>query len=585
MTYDVVLVCYNGAKWLAPCVAALSRLQCDLSRLNLIFVDNASTDDSLQQLQALQQQYPQFGGFRAVSAGKNGGFGTGCNFGAKLGSAPWVFLLNLDTEICPGCITALDEAIAKAGEKDAAFECRQLPYETGHEIDPVTLEVPWASGAAVAIRREVYEQLGGFDENLFMYCEDVDLSWRIRAAGYTIRYVPAAQVVHHSNPDGSAGPKLGEYAGSFYGNLLLRYKYGGLRTIWRGHKMYLGALYRPLHFDGVRRVLAKNYLRHFAKLWPFLFWRFSHAEQFRAGTARFEGGFSADRSQQKQLPVQGQPLVSVLIRTCGRPQVLRCTLQSLRHQTYKNFEVCIVEDGPETARTMLETEFADLNIRYNPTGQKVGRGKAGNLAMQMAQGQYLNFLDDDDYFYPDHLEMMLGVLTAHPEAQIALGSSMACYMNKLSDEPYRFETVRLEPMIFDRIDLFTMCSNCRIAIQTVMFKKELFTRYGGMREDIGGNEDWAMWLKFIGHGARISSREPDVRRATSVFLVPADPAAAKKREDAYRVYRPQMYDDPDLTFTVTAQQMNGYYQDLLRDMACLVQQGKLQQYLDENLPH
>ena len=89
---------------------------------------------------------------------------------------------------------------------------------------------------------------------------------------------------------------MGEYAGSFYGNLLLRYKFGSWRDIWRGHKMYLGALRRPLHFNGVRRVLAKNYLRHFIKLWPFLFWRFSHRAEYGARPARFEGGFSPDLS-------------------------------------------------------------------------------------------------------------------------------------------------------------------------------------------------------------------------------------------------------------------------------------------------
>lgn len=161
-----------------------------------------------------------------------------------------------------------------------------------------------------------------------------------------------------------AGPKLGRYAGSFYGNLLLRYKFGSWRDIWRGHKMYLGALRRPLHFNGVRRVLAKNYLRHFIKLWPFLFWRFSHRAEYGARPARFEGGFSPDRGLWKFTPPQETPLISVIVRTCGRPQTLKRTLESLRWQTYRNFEIIVAEDGPPAAREMVERDFAELPIRY-----------------------------------------------------------------------------------------------------------------------------------------------------------------------------------------------------------------------------
>ena len=64
-----------------------------------------------------------------------------------------------------------------------------FPYEHPKIYDPVTQEAQWSSGAAFAIRCEVYERLGGFDEKIFMYGEDVDLSWRLRSFGYKIRYV------------------------------------------------------------------------------------------------------------------------------------------------------------------------------------------------------------------------------------------------------------------------------------------------------------------------------------------------------------------------------------------------------------
>ena len=220
--YDIVMVTYNSMKWLRACVAALAAVQYPLEELHLVFADNGSTDGTLEELRRMAGEYPAFGGFTVAENGANLGFGAACNRGAAKGSAPLLFFLNLDTEVWPDVFLRLDEAAVRAPQETAAFECRQLPYETGHHIDPVTLETSWASGAALAVRRAAFTSVGGFDEHLFMYCEDVDLSWRLRAGGYRLQYVPAARVTHYSYENG--GPKLGEYAGSFYGNLLLRYK-------------------------------------------------------------------------------------------------------------------------------------------------------------------------------------------------------------------------------------------------------------------------------------------------------------------------------------------------------------------------
>ena len=602
MRYDVVLVTNNSEHRLRPCVTALQNVRYPLNAVRLIFCDNASTDGTRETLRQLRAENAQrgehgFGGFEILENEKDEGLCAARNRGAAQGDASMLLFWDVDAEADAELFAGLDGAAERCPDA-GGYECRQTPEEAEHHIDPVTLETAWADGAALAVPRAVFAKVGGFDTRLGAEHGALDLSWRIRAAGHRLYYAPFARVTRP--PREEDGQKLDAYAEGLYGDLLLRYKFGGFRTVWEGHKLYLEALRRPRHFDGVRRVLAKNYLRHFARLWPFLFWRFSHRAEYAARTAVVADGFSQDsalpgggpqsvgpqsgellssgqqnRGRSALMPAVDGPLVSVIVRTCGRPDTLRRTLQSLRWQTYRNFEIIVAEDGPDTARAMLETEFAGLPIRYLNDGVRHGRSANGNRALAAAKGTLCNFLDDDDFFYPDHLEQLVGMWCAHPEADLVLGSAMALYC--LPDGT----AVRMCPLIFDRIDRFMMCQTSRIPIQTVLFRHSLFEQYGGLIETLDAYEDWGMWLKYLEHGRRITPRAPDVRRATSLFVLPAEQGAADARTAAYRQSERAFFADPSLRFTFTLAELRRSYDDLIADLRCLEARGELHEFLEQ----
>jgi GT2 family glycosyltransferase len=180
----------------------------------LIVVDNDSADARVT-----------IGSVRATAPGarivqqENSGFAGGASAGAALATAPLLFFLNPDARPAPGC---LDELRRPLGERPSWGAWQALvTMDGGTRINtagnvahylgvswagrcgapvseaPTGLEeVAFGSGAALTVRRDAWEQVGGFDERYFMYCEDLDLSLRLRLAGWQVGIAPAARVEH-----------------------------------------------------------------------------------------------------------------------------------------------------------------------------------------------------------------------------------------------------------------------------------------------------------------------------------------------------------------------------------------------------
>ncbi|NQY57502.1 MAG: glycosyltransferase family 2 protein [Ilumatobacteraceae bacterium] len=157
----------------------------------------------------------------------NLGSAGGSNRLASRSDSDLIWVLNPDTYPAP---TALQQLLQVIRDDHVGIaEARQVPIEHPKAYDPITGDTSWACGFSLLMRRAVFEEVGGFDDHFFpLYGDDVDLSWRVRAAGYTVRYVPSAVVVHDKPiaTEGAVRWTPGAARSSHLARLWLYRKYG-----------------------------------------------------------------------------------------------------------------------------------------------------------------------------------------------------------------------------------------------------------------------------------------------------------------------------------------------------------------------
>ena len=220
-TVDLLVIVHNNRSQIPTLMESLRQLALPGTAY---FLDNDSRDGTPEALIEVIPTLPFPG--HLVRSGRNNGFARGMNLLARLSNADFLFLLNPDTELEPGCLGRLLERIS-AEPQAAICEARQSPREHPKAYDPQSGETTWCSGAAALIRREAFELVGGFDERLFfMYCEDIDLSWRLWLSGWKCLYAPEA-VVQHFTQDLTPGKRrtLENYY-SFRNTLFLFHRFG-----------------------------------------------------------------------------------------------------------------------------------------------------------------------------------------------------------------------------------------------------------------------------------------------------------------------------------------------------------------------
>ena len=219
---SVIIVNWNGRDHLGPCLSSLLASDYPADRLEIVCVDNGSTDGSLE---LLQREFPTV---RVVALPENRGFTGGNTAGVAAAAGDVLVFLNNDMRVEPDAVrhlvAALDGHTACVAARVLSWDGRHVDFVRGSvnfeargfqdfyglaADDPAatSVETFFPNGGAFAVTREAYARAGGFDDQFFAYYDDVDLGWRLRITGARLAVEERAVVYHRHGATSRAQPE------------------------------------------------------------------------------------------------------------------------------------------------------------------------------------------------------------------------------------------------------------------------------------------------------------------------------------------------------------------------------------------
>ncbi len=242
---SIVIVSYNTRKITEDCIESINRSLTNTKiKYEIIIVDNNSVDGSTQTLQKIAQDKANHVIY--FQTGSNLGFGRGNNFGVKKVSGKYILLLNTDVIVLNRAIEKLfnfyifnEKQVHFLGAKLLNRDLSPQPSACRFFTLPVVFatlllkgdywgltrsspdkfcQVDWISGACIMTTKKYFQRLRGFDKNIFMYMEEVDLLYRAKKIGLNTFFYPESQIVHlgSASSGGRTYPILQVYRGFIF---------------------------------------------------------------------------------------------------------------------------------------------------------------------------------------------------------------------------------------------------------------------------------------------------------------------------------------------------------------------------------
>ncbi len=222
MNLSIVILSYNTPDLIKNCIDSIKKQynpEIDKNEIEIIVVDNASKSENVE---ILSKYFDKNKKITFIKNSENLGFGRGCNLGEKAAKGKYVLFLNSDTEVNDKGFLEMTKYLGE-NPKIAILGGRlnnpdgSMQSSVGHFYNLVNFiimlvggeragllrkspdeisKVDWVSGACMMVNRELFEKIGGFDRNIFMYMEDMEICYRAKKMGYGVFFYPNVAVTH-----------------------------------------------------------------------------------------------------------------------------------------------------------------------------------------------------------------------------------------------------------------------------------------------------------------------------------------------------------------------------------------------------
>ena len=433
-TVSVVIPCFNQAQFLDEAVESVAAQT--FTDWECIVVNDGSPDNTSEVAIKLIERYPDKC-IRLLEK-QNGGLADARNYGIERARGTYILPLDSDDVLHPEMLKRTVEVleshltIAIVYTDLVHFGAVQKHVIAG-EYDFQSLKCANQLNYCSLYRREVWEKVGGYNPNMTWGYEDWDFWIGAGERGYAAEHISEA---------------------------LLFYRV-------RSESMFVKAL------EHDAELKAQIVLNH-----PKLY-----SEQERLWAREILGKFETL-----------SPLVSVIVPTHNRPDMLKDAIQSILDQTFQNFEIIVVNDAGQDVTSVVQAFNSPKTVYLSHETNK-GLAAARNTGIRAARGKYIAYLDDDDIFYPEHLETVVTFLQKNGE-KVAYTDAVRVHQRIDND---RYVTYKKDIPYSIDFDYDRILYENFIPVLCIVHEKECLDVCGMFDETFCCLEDWELWLRMSRH--------------------------------------------------------------------------------------
>ena len=468
---SVVIPCYNQAVYLKEAVRSV--LAQTYRRFEIIIIDDGSQDNTFELGMEIIHEHPHFA-IRCLRQ-QNGGLSRARNKGIEISLGKTILPLDSDDMLSPIMLQKTTAVLSENPEVGIAY-CDVEFFGTRNggtnaiEWSPEVLPEQNGLNYCSLFRKQVWESVGGYNPNMVWGYEDWDFWVGCVEKGIVGKRIPLPLLKYRTKQE------------SMYTSALKHDHELRARIISNHPK-----LYKPEKLDWARKLLseieAQRLTSKNAKDSP------SAGSQIQDSDQAFEPAYPLPK-----IPPGKNPMVSVILPTFNRPKFLEQAVSSVLCQSYQDFEIIVVNDAGEDVEEIVNRLNQNGNIRYLKHDQNKGLAAARNTGIRASHGKYIAYLDDDDWFYPGHLETLVQALENKP-FKVAYSDANRAWQEKINgsyvtikkDTPYSCD--------IDFNDGQILVSNLT-PVLCVMHARDCLESVGCFDESLKVLEDWDMWIRL-----------------------------------------------------------------------------------------